>query len=206
MKMKTQIKIASLFLFLSLCSIKLFAYDQNNIMQAIEIVSSEENISKDILFTIVKIESDFSPLVISFLTNEENAKYFKTLENENIKIVIGKYSLDNSKQVVTIYPNTLRRAIKISKSLLENNFNIDVGLAQINSSNFSINEIDEIFEPLNNLRRSSKILRNCYNAKNKKMQETIECYNYGMRQRESYPYYTRFYNFYTSEFKNSTQN
>lgn len=206
MKMKTQKKIAKLFFFFSLCSIKLLAYEQSNIMQAIEIVSSEENISKDILFTIVKIESDFFPLAISFLTNEENAKYFKTLENENVKIAIGKYSLNNSKQIVTIYPNTLRRAIAISKNLLENNFNIDVGLAQINSSNFSINEIEEIFEPLNNLRRSSKILRNCYNVKNKKMQETIECYNYGMRQRESYPYYTKFYNFYTSEFSNKSKN
>lgn len=178
----------------------IFAYGMKEISTAINYVGIEEKIAPRVLYTIVKIESNFNPLAISFLTDQKNAFYFKSLENENIKIKIGKYSLNKKKWVVSISPNTLRRARGIAKLLIKDGFSIDVGLGQINSTNFTYEEIDYIFEPIYNLRKSAKILKLCYKNKKKNIQKTIECYNYGYKNRSSSPYYKRFYEHFKKEF------
>lgn len=188
-------------LFLMIFSINLaFSYSYEEILYAIKDVSYQEGIANKVLYTIVKIESNFNPYSISFLTNRENALYFKGLETGNIKIKISQYSLNKSRWVVSIYPINETYAVEISKLLLKNGFNIDVGLGQLNSQNFNENEVKYIFNPTYNLTKCAKILRKCFNAKNKNMQKTIECYNYGMRHRGSNPYYKRFYNHFMKEF------
>ena len=134
------------------------------------------------------------------MTNEQNAKYFKKLENKNVKITISNYSLNRAKWVVAIKPINEAYAREIAKMLIKDGFSIDVGLGQINSVNFSKDELDDIFNPEFNLKKCAKVLRKCYNAKSKDMRNTIECYNYGMRNRHSNPYYKRFYEHYKKEF------
>ncbi|MCZ6116996.1 transglycosylase SLT domain-containing protein [Campylobacter ureolyticus] len=181
----------------------LFSYSYEEILYAIKDVSYKEGIANKVLYTIVKIESDLNPYAISFLTNKQNAIYFKSLETKNIRVKASPYSLNKSKWVVSINPSNESYAIEISKLLLKNGFNIDVGLGQLNSQNFSLNEIEYIFNPNYNLTKCAKILRKCFNAKNKDMQQTIECYNYGMRHRGSNPYYKRFYKHFMKEFGQS---
>lgn len=184
------------FLLLNFC----FGYSNTQIANAIAKVAKTEGIGTKILYTIIKIESDFEPFAISFLTNEANAKYFKTLENENIRIKISNYSLNREKWVVAIKPSNEAYAIEITKLLVKDGFSVDAGLGQINSVNYSLDEIDKIFNPTYNLTKCAKVLRKCYNHKNKDLKNTIECYNYGMRNRHSNPYYKRFYEHYKKEF------
>ena len=46
------------------------AYSPNEIVNAIAAVAQNEGVKPEILYTIVKIESDFEPYTISFLTNK----------------------------------------------------------------------------------------------------------------------------------------
>lgn len=191
-------KFATIFFILFF--LNLSAYTNSQIADAIKDVSKTQGVGVKILYTIIKIESNFEPFAISFLTNEQNAKYFKKLENKNIKITISNYSLNRAKWVVAIKPINEAHAREIAKMLIKDGFSIDVGLGQINSVNFSKDELDDIFNPEFNLRKCAKVLRKCYNAKSKDMRQTIECYNYGMRNRHSNPYYKRFYEHYKKEF------
>ena len=191
-------KFATIF-FILFC-LNLSAYTNSQIADAIADVSKTQGVGVKILYTIIKIESNFEPFAISFLTNEQNAKYFKKLENKNVKITISNYSLNRAKWVVAIKPINEAYAREIAKMLIKDGFSIDVGLGQINSVNFSKDELDDIFNPEFNLRKCAKVLRKCYNAKSKDMRQTIECYNYGMRNRHSNPYYKRFYEHYKKEF------
>ena len=176
------------------------AYSPNEIVNAIAAVAQNEGVKPEILYTIVKIESDFEPYTISFLTNKANADYFAGLRNQNIRIKTSNYSLNSSKWVVTIIPANEIYAVQIAKYLYEDGFSIDVGLGQLNAVNFSQNEIDYIFNPMYDLTKCAKILRKCWNAKDKNIKDTIECYNYGMRKRYSNPYYKRFYEHYEKFF------
>lgn len=180
----------------------LFSYSYKDILYAIKDVATQNGVSPRILYTIVKIESNFNPYAISFLTNEENAKYYKTLENKNISIKISPYSLNKNRWVVSMSPKYESYAIGVLKELIKNGFSVDAGLGQLNSVNFENYEIDRIFNPTYNLTKCVGVLRKCFNAKNKDLQKTIECYNYGMRNRGSNPYYRRFYEHYQKEFGN----
>ena len=184
-------------LFLALQAL---AYSPNEIVNAIAAVAQNEGVKPEILNTIVKIESDFEHYTISFLTNKANAHYFACMRKQNIRIKTSNYSLNSSKWVVTIIPANEIYAVQIAKYLYEDGFSIDVGLGQLNAVNFSQNEIDYIFNPMYNLTKCSKILRKCWNAKDKNIKDTIECYNYGMRKRYSIPYYKRFYEHYEKLF------
>ena len=184
--------------FITIC----FGYSNKDIANAIASVAKNEGIGTKILYTIVKIESNFEPFAISFLTNEKNAKYFKSLENKNISIKISNYSLNKAKWVVSIKPINETYAVEITKLLVRDGFSVDAGLGQINSVNYKEEEIEKIFDPVYNLTKCAKVLRKCYNHnhKNKDLKDTIECYNYGMRNRHSNPYYKKFYEHYKKEF------
>lgn len=177
-----------------------FAYTYEELLKSIKYVAQNEAVAPEVLYTLVKIESNFNPYAISFLTNKQNAQYFKKLETKNIKIKISKYTLNTSKWVVSIDPIDAFYAQEIAKDLINQGFNIDVGLGQLNSANFDISEIKYVFDPVYNLTKCAKILRVCFNAKYKDIMQTIECYNYGMRKRASNPYYKRFYEEYKKEF------
>lgn len=189
-----------ILLFLALNLTILSSYTHQDILYAIRDVALKNGVSPRILYTIVKIESNFDPYAISFLTNEENALYYKSLENENISIKVSSYSLNRSRWVVSMSPKSESYAVAVAKELIKNGFSVDVGLGQLNSVNFDISEIDKIFNASYNLTKCAKVLRTCFNAKNKDMQNTIECYNYGMRNRNSNPYYKKFYENFMKDF------
>lgn len=191
-------KFKTVFLFFLLIK-NLLAYSHDEIIDAIVDVSRKEGVASSILYTIIKIESNFKPFAISFLTNKENALYFKSLETNNISIKISNYSLNRNKWVVAINPINEEYAKEILKLLIKNGFSVDVGLGQLNSYNFTTKDIENIFNPTYNLTKCAKVLRKCYKVKNKDLQKTIECYNYGMRNRNSNPYYKRFYEHYMKE-------
>ena len=188
--------------FLLLLSLKVFAYSPEYIINSIKYVATQEAVKPEILYTIIKIESDFEPFAISFLTNQTNAHYFKTLETPNINIKISQYSLNPQKWVVSIKPINEAYATEIAKALIQSGFSIDVGLGQLNSVNFKQNEIAMAFNPVFNLTKCAKVLRMCFNAKNKDIQKTIECYNYGLKKRNSMPYYKKFITNYEKMFGN----
>lgn len=176
------------------------AYTKEEILKSIVNVSHKNRIESEILYTIVKIESNFEPFVISLLTSQKEAKLFKDYEIQYAKINIGRYSLDKRKWIVNIFPQNEEIAKILIKNLLKLDYSIDVGLGQINSSNFSSSEIDKILDPTYNLSKSAKVLRCCFNYKKKDIRQTIECYNYGMRKRDSYPYFKKFIENYKKDF------
>ena len=76
-------KFATIF-FILFC-LNLSAYTNSQIANAIADVSKTQGVGVKILYTIIKIESNFEPFAISFLTNEQNAKYFKKLKDKKLK-------------------------------------------------------------------------------------------------------------------------
>lgn len=188
------------FFILAFFLSNLKAYTNDDIMKAIADVSYKNRIEPEILYTIVKIESNFDPFVISFITTQKEAKLFKTYETSLAPIKIGKYSLNRSMWIVNIFPKSEDIAKIMIKNLLKLDYSIDVGLGQINSTNFTINEIDKILNPTYNLSKSAKVLRGCFNGKKQNIKHTIECYNYGMRKRNSYPYFQKFIKNYRQDF------
>lgn len=189
-------------IFLILVFTKIYAYTQRDIVDAINTIAIENKVSPKILYTIIKIESDFNPFAISFLTDEQNAQYFKKLKTPNINILVSKYTLNTKKWVVSIRPINEYYAKEIARLLIRDGFSIDVGLGQINSVNFDTEELDYIFNPFYNLQKCAQVLRRCFDAKKGDLEYTIECYNYGIRDRKSNPYYKRFYEHYMKEFFN----
>lgn len=183
-------------LLLFLCVISAFAYSKDEIVNAILEISAKNAIEAEILYTIVKIESKFDPFAISLLTSEDEARIFGNFNDENITINMQKYKFNQQKWLVSLYPKNEEMAKFFAKKLIDLGYNIDVGLGQINSINFKQSEIDEIFKPTYNLQIAAKVLRHCYKNKNQDIKKTIECYNYGVRNRLSYPYFNKFIKIY----------
>ena len=190
--------IFSLILFF-LFESTLFAFSNDYIANAIKEVSQKEEIDSRIIYTILEIESDFEPFVISMTTSMENAKKFKNINNPDIKIFANEYKYNKEKWIVSFYPKNLALAKALARAFKTQKFSFDVGIAQINTSNFKIEEIDYIFDPRYNISKSSKILKECLHIK-KDIKNTIECYNYGTKKRPSYPYYNKFKSTFTKNF------
>jgi len=188
-------KIITLLLLTKL----LFAFDEITIANAIKEISKREQIDSRILYTITKIESNFKPLSICMTTSKTNALEFQNIQNINIKIIASPYKYNKNKWIVSFYPKNLGYAKALAKAFKDQNFSFDVGLAQINTKNFKTEEIDYIFDPKYNLLKSSKILKSCQKIK-KDIKNTIECYNYGIKKRNSYPYYNKFKTNYMKDF------
>lgn len=182
------IKIGFIFL---LC-IKAFAFTDLEIANAIKKVAFEENISPRILYTIVKIESNFNPKIISMLLKKNEVNKITTLNYKNrFKVSSYDYALNPDKKIVNITAYKKEDLVVLVKILKENNFSFDVGLAQINSHNFSVSEIESIVSLEGNLRKATQILKSCITAK-ENIEDAIECYNYGLRPRNKNIYFARF--------------
>jgi len=180
--------ILVLFLF---TNIQLLAFSDLDIAKAIKDVAKREDVDMRILHTIVSIESNFEPFVIAMTTTKENAKAFKRINDKNVRIVASEYKYNKKKWILSFYPNSLAMAKALARAFKTQKFSFDVGLSQINTTNFKMEEIDYIFDPKYNLSKSSKILKECQRIK-KNIIDTIECYNYGTKKRNSNPYYNRF--------------
>ena len=86
---------------------------------------------------------------------------------------------------LTNQPTSEDEAIESAKSLMEQGYNISVGLGQINMHNFEGLglSIETAFDPCNNLQASSAILENCfdraeedYSSKQEALQAAFSCY------------------------------
>lgn len=109
---------------------------------------------------IVKIESQFNPLAINI----------------------------NAKAKLQRQPKTKQEAVVTAKWLLANNYNIDMGLGQVNSVNLAKTKlsVDDAFDPCKNLTAAASILKWNFQSASKKitgeqaaLHAAISAYNTG---------------------------
>lgn len=178
--------------FIFLLCVRMFAFTDLEIANAIKKIAFEENISPKILYTIVKIESNFNPKIISMLLEKDEVKKVTSLNRKDrFKVTSYDYALNPNKKIVNILAYKKDDLTILIKILKENGFSFDVGLAQINSHNFSLSEVEKIVSLEGNLRKASQILKSCIVAK-KDIEDAIECYNYGLKPRKKNIYFARF--------------
>lgn len=159
------------------------SYDNFEIANALKLASIQNDIDKRVLYTLAKIESNFNPLVISF-TSKQNHFSFKNLTKRTSRYK-NKYLINFLGE-----EKDLQEALRY---LIRQGIKVDVGLMQINSTNFKEKEIPFIFNPSYNVKKSLEILKYCIKEK-KIVKDSIECYNKGTnRDYQSYEYYKRFY-------------
>jgi len=182
---------------------------EEEISESILWVAKKYKIAPAIIYTIVSIESNFEPYVITIETTQKIAQLLEGLRALGLRIVTGGTTFHSKQAIVNIYPNDITMAQYIAEILKEHGYNFDLGLMQIHSSNFTADEVSTLFYPKNNLDKSIKILKTCMKIfKSKK--NYIECYNRGGSNLKKaldkgslkYPYYTRFKKHYNKFFKN----
>ena len=169
-----------LFMLLPLC---LFAdYSPQKIADELKSAGIKHGIDVRVLYTIAKLESQFTPLVISFVSKNTNHNF------KNLNKKIRKYK---DSYIITLYgtENDLQSALR--ELLKDKKLRVDVGLMQINSVNFKTSEIDKIFKLQYNIDKSSEILKKCISLKIN-FKDSIECYNKGTKKAVQYSYYNRF--------------
>ncbi|CAD7289530.1 hypothetical protein LMG7974_01607 [Campylobacter majalis] len=165
-------------------------YSAQDIADGLKQASVISNIDKRVLYTIAKIESDFTPLIISFTSKNKDHSY------ENLKKSVSKYK---DKYLISFRgdESSLKLALK---DLINKGYKVDAGLMQINSVNFKIDEIEQIFDIKYNIDKSIAVLNMCI-LLNSNTKQAIECYNKGKRSRyTSYDYYEKFKNSYITAF------
>ncbi|EJJ7261997.1 transglycosylase SLT domain-containing protein [Campylobacter coli] len=177
-------------MFLIFLTLNLVFANNLDIANALKHNAIKYDIDKKILYTIAKIESNFETNIIAFLSD----KKWK-IKGESIKIKNIKYK---NKFLVQIRAS-INELKQIATYLIQKGYKIDVGLMQINSINFNLDELNVIFNPNYNIQKAVIVLKQCRNNfKNTK--NTIECYNKGNRIGEKYDYYQRFLKHYIKDF------
>lgn len=116
---------------LSFCNI-----NSKEIANALKYNALKYNIDKKILYTIAKIESNFNTNVIAFVSDKKVNIIGKNIKIKNLNYK-NKYLIQISSDI-----NTLK---KIAIFFIQKGYKIDVGLMQINSQNFTLQELDYIF-------------------------------------------------------------
>ncbi len=160
------------------------------IANSLKNASKINNIDARVLYTIAKIESAFDPFIISFVSDRSDFRF------DNVDVKVAKF---RSKKLINISSKSPQTLIKIAHKLIDDGYKIDVGLMQINSQNFSKNELNQMFDLDKNIKAAAKILKSC-NTKYQTMQKTIECYNKGFKGAKSLDYFTRFKNSFNRDF------
>lgn len=170
-------------------------YSDQIIADELRFASLRSNIDKRVLYIIAKIESGFNPLIISFTSfKDHNYPFLK----KNIKVYKNKYLISFIGDEVN-----LKFALR---DLISKGYRVDAGLMQINSINFSTDEIDNIFDIKYNIDKSLIVLKKCINSV-QNTKKAIECYNKGnKRSIVNFDYYKKFKNNYISAFVNYRKN
>lgn len=167
-----------------------FAYDELTIANALKQASFDSELDSKILYTIAKIESNFNPLIIAFVSSQ------KAFAFQNVITQVKPYK---NKYLINLRGSEMF----LKKALVElkgKGINADVGLMQINSKNFSDEEIPYIFDPHYNIAKSVAVLKQCI-QKRQTLKDSIECYNKGSRRNyNNYDYYKRFYTSFLKDF------
>ena len=169
-------------LFFFLLPLYLFAeYSPQSIAYELKSASVRHDIDMRVLYTLAKIESQFNPLVISFISKDKNYSF------NNLDKKVRKYK---NSYIINFFGDEedLKNALKV---LMNKKLKVDVGLMPINSVYFTSDEIDKIFKLEYNIDKSSKILKQCINIK-KQLKDSIECYNKGIKKPVEYSYFNRF--------------
>lgn len=116
------------------------------------------NVHPAIVNTIAKTESSFNPFAIGV----------------------------NKGSSLKRQPQSYSEAVTVAKQLLKNGANIDMGLAQINSSNMQwLNlSVEQAFNPCSNLKAMQTVYLDCYSKAGNsglgtRMQRAFSCYNTG---------------------------
>lgn len=185
-----------LSIFLFFLPLEIFANQISlDIANALKKASLQSGIDKKMLYTLAKIESEFNPHIIAFVSKEK----FNIAKEAKKKIHIRNIPYKN-KYIVQI--RTDKENLKhIASQLIKQGFSVDMGLMQINSSNVSEKELNHIFELDYNIAKSTAILKFCIKQK-KSLKESIECYNKGLRKVTNYNYYEKFKRSFIRDFAN----
>ncbi len=187
---------------------------EEEVSEAIVFMAQKYNVDIATLYTLISIESNFEPLVITIETTPQVAKLLEALREVGLKIVTGGTTFHSKQAIVNIYPKDISTAQYIAEILKENGYAFDLGLLQIHSSNFTLAETAGLLYPKNNLEKSTKILRTCQKIFETQKQQ-IECYNRGvgnlkkaLSQGDSiaFPYYKRFEKHYRKYFGGTKNN
>lgn len=190
--------LTTIFAFTSLLFGADNIYSEANIAKELKDASKKYGIDSKVLYTLAKIESNFNPLIISFTTKNPKQYNFANFKKTTSKYGKNKYIVSFSTKDTTKIEE-LKQALRI---LIRLNLKVDAGLMQINSVNFTDNEIDKIFEPRYNIKKSLKVLKYCIASK-KQTKHAIECYNKGNQKVKKYNYYARFLKSYLRDFSTS---
>ena len=185
-------KIALLVFLVAICNADISndEYSKQNIANSLRNASAKSKIDKRVLYTLAKIESNFTPLIISFTS------YSKDFSYPNLTKKVSKYK---NRYIISF--NGEEYDLKLAVlDLIDKDYKVDCGLMQINSANFKKSEIDDIFKLDYNIAKSTKILISCINSKGK-LSDSIECYNKGTKRiYTSYDYYKNFKFYYLKAF------
>lgn len=155
---------------------------EQNIAQALKQEALNSKIDKRLLYTIAKIESNFEPLIIAFTSTKR-----LRIEGGRVSVKHLKYK---NKYLIQIR-GSQKDLETIALYLINQGLNIDIGLMQINSINFTKEELPLLFNPSYNVKKATQVLSQC-RAKFGSLKKSIECYNKGNNLGKSYNYYTNF--------------
>lgn len=167
----------------------LIAYDIDSI--ALEI-SKISGIDKQVYLSIIQIESNGKQNIIAFNGSKDFYKQLQGLKNIDNSLEIKQFYPNR----IVIYSNTNKETIvAIARELYLLGKNFDLGVAQINSSNFSYEEIPLMLDLKYNIIKANNILADCQ-SKFKTIKPSIECYNKGYANHKGYDYFKKFINSY----------
>ena len=180
---------------------------EEEVSESILFVAKKYKIDPSTVYTIASIESNFKPYVITIETTPQIARLLEALRDLGLKIVTGGTTFHSKQAIVNIYPKDIAVAQYIAEILKQNEYAFDLGLMQIHSTNFTLQETAALFYPKNNLEKSMQILTTCRKLFNTQKNQ-IECYNRGAGNLQKalknnisrYPYYIRFVKHYNMYF------
>jgi len=180
---------------------------EEEISEAIIYIAQKYHIDSSTIYTLASIESNFEPYVITIETTPQIAQLLETLRELGLKIVTGGTTFHSKQAIVNIYPQDIAMAQYIAEILKQNEYDFDLGLMQIHSNNFTLEETARLFYPKNNIEKSMKILSTCMKKFSVKKNQ-IECYNRGAgnlrkaldKHKLAYPYYKRYIKHYNRYF------
>lgn len=169
----------------------LFGNTNSKIAYALKFNAYKHSIDQRIIYTLAKIESGFDNNIITFVSE----KKWDIRGGNNIKINNLKYK---NKFLVQVKGevNSLK---KIALFFIKKGYKVDIGLMQVNSQNFNLNELNLIFDLNYNITKAINILKSC-RAKFGNIKDSIECYNKGTKIGKKYDYYNRFLNHFIKDF------
>ena len=181
---------------------------EEEISEAILYVANKYDIDPSIIYTLASIESNFSPYVITIETTPKIAQLLESLRDLGLKIITGGTTFHSKQAMVNIYTEDLAMAQYIAEILKEQEYTFDLGLMQIHSTNFTLEETAALFYPKNNLDKSMQILAVCRKLFSTQKNQ-IECYNRGAgnlkkalaKNKLLYPYYKRYEKHYGKYFE-----